>query len=357
MNSPAIALALRGATPLLWARRVRGLLKGLAYATALSALLVLSWAAPDFFVNLVAGDPLAGWQAFLPSLGHIALAVMPGAVLAVLGVNLAPRAGVRRVGGLAAAAFLMVLWAEVCNGGPAWNREELAGFGEGLLSAILTVSVVAYHVQARGAADVLMRTRIAQATLEAELQRAHLQLLRAQIEPHFLFNTLSSVRALARTDRAGAVQMLDNLIRYFQAQLRQDTVPLAQEMQLLDAYLAIYRMRMGARLSYEIVLPPGLEPLPVPAMMLLTLVENALKHGVGPAVEGGAIRISASADSRHLVLKVADSGRGLSAHQGHGNGLANLRQRLSILYGPQALLTLAGAEPRGVVASIRLPLR
>jgi LytS/YehU family sensor histidine kinase len=224
----------------------------------------------------------------------------------------------------------------------------------------MVMGVCAYHIDARAAADALMRTQIQRAGLDAELQRARLQLLRAQIEPHFLFNTLSVVRALGRSDREGTVGMLDNLVRYFEAaapRLRESEVPLERELQLVEAYLGIYRARMGQRLAYQVDRQEDLAQVRIPTMILLTLVENALKHGVGPAVEGGFIRVSAARERDALVLKVADSGRGMDLRQGHGMGLANIRQRLLMMYGPDAVLALRPAEPRGVVASVLLPLR
>jgi LytS/YehU family sensor histidine kinase len=228
-----------------------------------------------------------------------------------------------------------------------------------VLTTSLVVGVCAYHSHSRGAAAALLRTQIDRTSLDAELQRAHLKLLRAQIEPHFLFNSLSAVRALARLDRAGTVDMLDNLIRYFEAALPRldaEEVPLAQEMQLVDAYLGIYRVRMGTRLGYEIALPKNLENVRVPTMMLLTLVENALKHGVNVALEGGFVRVSAARERDLVLLKVADSGHGLSMRHGHGTGLANVSQRLLLMYGERGVLSLRDAEPRGTVASISIPI-
>ena len=184
--------------------------------------------------------------------------------------------------------------------------------------------------------------------------------MRAQIEPHFLFNSLSVVRALARNDRGATVDMLDNLLRYFEAaspRLHDGEVPLVQELQLVEAYLAIYRARMGPRLAYRVDVPDELAQERIPAMMLLTLVENALKHGVGPAVEGGCIGVSAVRTGDTLLLKVADSGRGMAVRHGSGTGLANIRERLLMMYGSRAVLSLRAAEPRGVVASVLLPLR
>jgi LytS/YehU family sensor histidine kinase len=254
----------------------------------------------------------------------------------------------------------MFLWCEYVEGiAYSWDWRSVGYILDGLLTTSLVVGVCAYHSYSRAAADALMRSRIERTRLDAERQRARLQLLRAQIEPHFLFNTLSVVRALAKNDRAATVTMLDHLIRYFGAALpplRAGEVPLAKEVELVEAYLAIYRARMGTRLAYEVCVPEDLGRLMIPSMMLLTLVENALKHGLSQVAQGGFIRVSAARERNTLLLQVADSGRGLDARQGHGTGLANIRQRLLMAYGPQAILTLKVAVPRGAVASVSMPV-
>ena len=127
-------------------------------------------------------------------------------------------------------------------------------------------------------------------------------------------------------------------------------------MRLIEAYLRIHQIRMGTRLSYELLVPEELGEQRIPTMILLTLVENAVKHGINPALDGGSIRVSASRDQDSLVLRVADSGRGLVATDGHGMGLANIRRRLTMLYGDSAILSLARAATRGVVATVSIPL-
>lgn len=359
MSSPAILLPDRGR--LFWTGRVRGLLKGLGYAVTLNALLLGVWTLQASLDDIVrSASPTTILRTAGTMAGHLARGMFPGPLLMVIGVNLAPRAGVRRLAWLLAVVCLCALWAQLMNGpgfqDPSWPFQGLAD----VATISFVITVCAYHSQVEGTADRLLRTRIERATLDAELKRAQLQLLRAQIEPHFLFNTLSAVRALASADRAATVEMLDNLIRYFEAalpNLRQEQAPLAEEMHLIDAYLGVYRVRMGVRLAYEVTLPRELADIPVPTMMLLTLVENAIKHGVNPAVEGGFIRVSATRDRASLLLKVADSGRGMSARHGRGVGLANVSQRLIMLYGDAAVLSLAHAEPRGVVATISIPLR
>jgi signal transduction histidine kinase len=357
------AIELSNNRPLLWLDRARGLFNGIGYVTAVGVILACLWTLNDVLPEIFAGRLRLAAAHFVTGLWESLLAQIPGPILIPIAVNLAPRSGVRRVLWLFAAAVPMALWCLYFEGAThaySWDARSVANLLEGLLTTSLVVGVCAYHSHSRGAADALLRTQIDRTSLDAELQRAHLKLLHAQIEPHFLFNSLSAVRALARIDRSGAVEMLDNLIRYFEAalpRLREEDVPLAQEMQLIDAYLGIFRVRMGARLAYEVVLPKNLETVRVPSMMLLTLVENALKHGVNAAVEGGFIRVSAKRVGDSLLLRVADSGCGLSLRHGHGTGLANVSQRLLLTYGERGILSLRDAEPRGTVASISIPIQ
>jgi Histidine kinase len=340
--------------------RIRGLYNGVGYVLLLCVVLDLWWtiqASIPYLGKVSALQFIAGFARYAVVVGN-SLALGP--VIVPLVVNLAPRTGWRRLLVLLLGVIPMSWWCLVVVEGIHFGLNwPSVGFAlDGLLTTGIATGVCAYYSYSREAADSLLRIRIGQTVIAAELQRAQLKLLRAQIEPHFLFNTLSVVRALARSDRRATVEMLDNLIRYFAAALPKlsgNEVPLMQEMQLIDAYLAIYRARMGARLTYAIELPEELSQVPVPSMILLTLVENALKHGVNPSVEGGTIRISAESERGWLRLAVSDSGRGLELRQGHGAGLANIRQRLLMMYGSEALLSLGPVEPRGVVASILMP--
>ncbi|HEY1874758.1 MAG TPA: histidine kinase [Steroidobacteraceae bacterium] len=356
MSNSAIALPVGNLR--LWIARARGLFRGLGYAVTLVLCMTVGWLLQAALPGAAPPPTEPGYLA--ATLVVIATATLPSLLAMVAAVNLAPPAGAARPVWLLGAGVLTALWAQTVVGRGMPPQMWLACLAEAVLWTSLVVIVCACHSHRQGASDRLLRTQIERATLDAELKRAHLQLLRAQIEPHFLFNTLSAVRSLSRTDRAATVEMLDNLMRYFTAalpQLRQEEAPLAEEMRLIDSYLGIYRVRMGgARLAYQVTLPKNLANVRVPTMMLLTLVENALKHGVGPVVEGGFIRVSASRERSALLLKVADSGRGLDTRLGHGVGLANVRQRLLMLYGNGAVLSLAHAEPRGVVATLSLPV-
>jgi LytS/YehU family sensor histidine kinase len=137
--------------------------------------------------------------------------------------------------------------------------------------------------------------------------------------------------------------------------VRAGTTTLGDEASLVEAYLAIHRRRMGDRLGYAIDVPDALRDAPMPPLMLLTLVENAVKHGLTPLPEGGFIRVAASAREGTLTVRVSDSGRGFVAPSGSGTGLANIRARLAALYDRSARLDVRANQPRGVVATLVLP--
>ncbi|HZI82770.1 MAG TPA: histidine kinase [Casimicrobiaceae bacterium] len=194
--------------------------------------------------------------------------------------------------------------------------------------------------------------------LDQRMEEARLQVLQAQIEPHFLFNTLATVRRLYQTNRAAAASMLDNLMRYLTValpQMRTAESTLGRETALAEAYLNIQRIRMGRRLSFAIDVAPALADAKLPPMMLLTLTENAIKHGLNPLPEGGFIRISARIEAQELRVQVADSGQGFQRTAGGGTGLANIRARLAAGYGRTAHLSIAHNNPRGLTATIALP--
>jgi LytS/YehU family sensor histidine kinase len=189
---------------------------------------------------------------------------------------------------------------------------------------------------------------------------ARLQVMRAQIEPHFLFNTLANVKRLCQTDVGNGLRMLDNLVRYLRAalpQMRDAETTLGQEADLVEAFLAVLKIRMGARLSYRIEVDADVRGVRFPPMMLLTLAENSIKHGLNPAPDGGSIAIRAARHGDRLEVRVADTGVGfgVAATGGTGVGLANTRARLAALYGDGALLSLEANAPRGVVAVVRIP--
>jgi hypothetical protein len=209
------------------------------------------------------------------------------------------------------------------------------------------------------AADSLHEAEIERLRLQSELASGRLQVLQAQIEPHFLFNSLANVRRLLRTDGTAGRAMLADLLRYLESalpRLREDRPTLEREIEIVRAFLGVHQVRMGRRLQVEFDVPQALGERIVPPMMLLTLVENALKHGLQPLLEGGSIRIAASSDPANLRVQVTDTGRGFGTSLGAGTGLANIRARLRSMYGAAAQLSLRVNEPRGVVATIELPV-
>jgi signal transduction histidine kinase len=194
--------------------------------------------------------------------------------------------------------------------------------------------------------------------LEKNLLEAKLQLMQAQVEPHFLFNTLANVQHLVETDPREASRMLDSLIQYLRAalpQMRESSTRLGREIEMARAFLDIHRVRMGTRLEYAIEVPESLKERAFPPMMLITLVENAVKHGVDPCCECGTITIRAREDEGRLRVSVEDTGEGIKPKKGGGVGLANIRERLKALYGSTARLVVEEREPHGVVASIEVP--
>jgi sensor histidine kinase YesM len=209
-----------------------------------------------------------------------------------------------------------------------------------------------------------LKTRQIQA--ENRATEAQLRLLQAQIEPHFLFNTLANVVSLVEADPPRARAMLESFVDYLRASLTglgQATHTLGDEIDLVDAYLRIIKMRMEDRLKYAIDVPGELRTRPLPALSLQPLVENAIVHGIEPQVAGGTIRIAARLESGALLLTVEDDGAGiaspapaLGATRGSGTALANIRERLRQSYGSAAQLSLDSVVPQGVRASLSLPL-
>jgi len=188
--------------------------------------------------------------------------------------------------------------------------------------------------------------------------------MQAQVEPHFLFNTLASIDHLIETDPPRASRMQRNLISLLRASmptLREANAggvrDLGRELAVIRPYLEILKVRMEERLQVDLAVPDGLLSAEFPPMMLQSLVENAIKHGLEPKPEGGSLRIAAEIVHGKLVVTVADTGLGFgrAATAGTGVGLANIRERLQLLYGGQAALAVAENAPSGTRVTITVP--
>ncbi len=216
-----------------------------------------------------------------------------------------------------------------------------------------------YVKRSMEARDAVLRQQHQGEEAQRENAQARLSLMQAQIEPHFLFNSLASIRRLYETDPPRGRAMLRHLSSYLEASLptlRESQSTLGRELALAVAYLNVQKIRMGARLDVVVDVPAHLLPHAVPPMMLATLAENAIIHGVAPLPEGGAVSIAARAQDDRIVVEVADTGRGLRDTWGAGVGLANIQARLRSEFGGRASFDLRPGARGGVVASIGLPL-
>jgi signal transduction histidine kinase len=245
---------------------------------------------------------------------------------------------------------------------PAGYYPPMMGLAGDALRPIFLGSLVAivWAVQRRNAraARRLQRMELDRVALNRRMLEAQLQVMEAQIEPHFLFNTLATVKRLYQTRSQSGERMLDSLQIYLRSALprmRGEKSTLGGECALVAAYLDVLQIRMGERLRFGVELPAALADIEFPPMMLITLIENAIKHGLNPAADGGRIDISARVKDGMLEVGVADTGVGFQTSSGSGIGLANIRSRLTALYGGQARLTLESNAPTGVVSMISVP--
>lgn len=231
--------------------------------------------------------------------------------------------------------------------------------GAGIMLAIFTA-------RERSSRNELALEHAKQHALDAERRalESQLRMLQAQIEPHFLYNTLANAVGLIGPAPDKARVLLERLIDYLRASLtssRQDQTELKRELETLKAYLDLMTVRMGTRLQYQIHLDPALASVSLPPMLLQPLVENAISHGLEPKIDGGEITIDAAKQGHQLAITVTDTGAGFNPttkpRTGGGVGLANLRDRLQTLYGSAASLVLSDNQPCGVKVTLRIPLQ
>ncbi|MFZ2633057.1 MAG: histidine kinase [Desulfosalsimonadaceae bacterium] len=211
----------------------------------------------------------------------------------------------------------------------------------------------------------IQEEKIHRLTVEKQMVETNLKLLQAQIEPHFLFNTLSIIIVLIETDPEKGRRMLEDLTSYLRISLcktREEATTLGQEIDMVTAYLNIFKIRMGDRLNFSIQVPENLKTCPLPPMLLQPLVENSIIHGLEPKIEGGDIQVRAHRIDNRLIIEVADSGlrfdpeKNNGDHKGWGIGLSNIRERLDALYDGKAALFLQQNPPTGLKVSIEVPV-
>jgi len=340
--------------------------RDVALAVALIAILVVMERMNDWITDSMA--PIHVWREFFNAFRLLVVGQLAAVFIIFVGRYALPDAGVRRwLGLIVLVAFACVLgWQAMLQWKAfAWpHRPPVPPFVARMfqhqlaVTAALIAGLHEFLRISRRAAGALHDAQLRRIAIEGDLAEGRLQVLQAQIEPHFLFNSLANLRRLMRIDALAGQAMLTDLLRYLEVALprmRDDHSTLGRDAELIRAFLAVHQVRMGDRLQTEIDIPSTLASRKVPPMMLLTLVENALKHGLGPLPEGGSVRVSATLASGRLLLSVADDGRGLVPGSGGGTGLANIRARLKAAYGSAAALSLRLNEPRGVVAAIELP--
>ena len=204
--------------------------------------------------------------------------------------------------------------------------------------------------------------KAAEETLRRQVVEARMAAMQAQVEPHFLFNTLASIDHLIEVDPPRASTMQKNLIALLRAAMpamRESHATLGRELQVVRPYLEIMKMRMQERLRAEVAVPEGLQSADFPPMMLQSLVENAIKHGLEPRPEGGAVSVAAEVQHGKLAVTVADTGVGFgrAATGGTGTGLESIRERLKLIYGGAAELRIADNAPHGTRATIVVPYK
>jgi sensor histidine kinase YesM len=337
-------------------RLVRPILATAVFNTAIAAILVLFL--DNTFLDLLISAQVVGFTMLtmlypaltaklspMPRRFVVAGALIGGAIVGTLLVVLVK------------GRDLQVL---VSNDEYLWSVATTAILGFFFGSIAVAVQTTRARV-ARAEAELLRseadRQRLARRNAEAELM-----VVRAQIEPHFLFNTLANLSFLIKENPPQAELLLENLIDYLQAavpRIRGESNTLRHEITMASAYVSILQIRMGERLKSAFDVPAELLSAPFPPMMLITLVENAIKHGLNPLPEGGTVIVSVARCGDQLQVRVADDGAGLAepaGGAGEGVGLTNIRERLQAMFGASAHLSIEPNRPRGAVATISLPL-
>jgi LytS/YehU family sensor histidine kinase len=234
--------------------------------------------------------------------------------------------------------------------------EKYKFHGTNLLYALLFGSIISYiFISLQKISD----EKIKRLEVEKNSAVTEIKLLQSQMEPHFLFNSLSNVIGLIDPDPEKAKRMLESFTTFLRASLvtaRSETITLSQEMDVVRNYLDIFAIRMGDRLRYSIDIPDSLCAFHVPPLLVQPLVENAVKHGLEPSIRGGELLVQVRRRGDSVRIVVADSGMGITeTSSGNGIGLENIKKRLDLIYNGRAGLVFEENKPTGVKAVIELP--
>jgi signal transduction histidine kinase len=245
------------------------------------------------------------------------------------------------------------------------NKLRITGFSQLCMTALLFAPWIAVGAVIRQreafARDQALAFELEKSQLERAALDTRLRLLQAQVEPHFLFNTLANIQALVDAGSPQASSVLKSLIAYLRAavpRMHEIGTTLGQELELVRAYLELMRMRIPDRLNFALHIDPAANSLQCPPMTLLTLVENAVRHGIDPSEEGGRIDVDVWLRDGRCHVRVTDTGVGLqSKNGGLGTGLSTLRERMQLAFGGDAQLRLTEVQPHGVCAELEFPER
>ena len=349
-----------------WMRGITPARLGLVFLFNMVQMMGNPWFAELPFLLAAQGMLRGAAMQFLAALPMLVLVVRTEMATA----HLAPRGRIAR---LALAVLVGALLFPLVNWGLRFGEPyspigTTAGYWQVLVSHFfralifgsLFTSILYFAAREQASERLMQQTRLARVEIDKHMAEARLQLLQAQIEPHFLFNSLASVKLLYGKDSEKGRFLLRNLGDYLRVAIsraRLRDARLGEEVALARSFLAIFEVRMGARLRVRIDLPAELASALVPPLMLGTLVENAIKHGIGPRASGGTVSLTARRCGSSLEVEVADDGVGFRARSGHGVGLANIRARLDALFAGAGSLELARGCAGGVTATMRLPLR
>lgn len=336
-------------------------------AVALVTLLISLEAliSPTLLVFFSPGEIALAWLEHLVELAIIAMVLLGAFTVldAALPRSMPLRLAVISVLLLACSVVLAALLHAYYAGGVEYLPPTLRVLADSLrwgLPAVFLVLIGDMHKRALQTDSAAHAVELARVQLQQGETERQLALLQAQIEPHFLFNILGNVRRLYRTRPQAGAEAIRSLMRYLRTalpQLRNRRAALGEEIALVRAYLELFQLRMGTQLGFSIEVDAGLQDAEFPPMLLVTLVENAIKHGLEP-VGGGHIEVRAARRRSLLEVTVLDDGAGFgaTANSGTGVGLVNVRRQLVARYGGEARLTLEGRKPRGARASIAVPL-